>query len=81
MENNRRKWSFSREVSVGDAVGLVVAFTAVLLAYSTLDRRVALLEQSQITGSEYSRNAISRMEESITEMNRKLDRLIERNSR
>ena len=81
MENNRRKWSFSKEVSIGDAVGLAVAFTAVMLAYGALDRRIALLEQSQVTGSEYARTAISRMEESIAEMNRKLDRLIERNAR
>lgn len=80
MENNRRKWSFSKEVSIGDAIGLAVAFTAVLVAYGALKERVALVEQTQTSQASMTVEWRDRVENSIQEINRKLERLIERNS-
>jgi len=81
MENNRRKWSFSKEVSIGDAVGLAVAFTAVIVAYMTLDNRIALVEQMQASQAAGAVEWRERMENAVQEISRKLDRLIERNTR
>jgi hypothetical protein len=78
---NKRKWHFGKEVSIGDAIGLASAIAAVLIAYAQLDTRVALIEQSNLAQSGYMGDAVSRLEESIREINQKLDRLIERNQR
>ena len=37
-------WQFEKRVSVGDIIAFVAAFLAVIYAYTTLDRRVAVLE-------------------------------------
>ena len=78
MEENRRKWHINREVSVGDALALIMALTAVLIAYFAHDTRIALLEQSQITWSQFAQNAVDRLERTVNTINDKLDRLIER---
>lgn len=76
--SNRRKWSVTKEISLGDVIGLASAFAAVLLAYGKLDTRVSLVEQSQVSQTAASDRSINRMEQAISEINHKLDRLIER---
>lgn len=75
---NRRKWSLNKEISLGDLIGLVSAFAAVLIAYGKLDTRVSLVEQSQLSQALAEERSVRRLEEAIAESNRKLDRLIER---
>jgi len=78
---NKRKWHVAKEISVADVVGLAVAFAAVLTAYGSLNTRVALMEQSQtLQQVEFSRS-IERLEQAMSEVNKKLDRLIENNGR
>ena len=76
--DNKRKWHMVKEVSIGDLIGLIAACSAVLVAYGKLDTRVALIEQSQVSQQAEFGRSISRLEGAISEMNRKLDRLIER---
>lgn len=75
---NKRKWHFGKEISLGDVIGLASAFAAVLIAYGKLDTRVALVEQSQAAQAMESEKVIKRVEEAIAKVNDKLDRLIER---
>lgn len=78
---DKRKWHIPKEISIGDIVGLVSAIAAVLIAYGKLDTRVALLEQSQAAQIVSAEKAVIRMELSIYEIDRKLDRLIESRTR
>ena len=72
------KWNIRWEISLGDVIGLISAIAAVLLAYGKLDTRVSLVEQAQLSQAHEQSNAIRRLEEAVSENNRKLDRLIER---
>lgn len=72
------KWNVRWEISVGDVVGLISAIAAVLLAYGKLDTRLSLAEQSIASQTLEQKEAVRRVEQSIAEMNHKLDRLIER---
>lgn len=78
-------WRFKKEVAIGDLVAFVTACIAIIVAYSTLDRRLAVLETVAATQQEKDsrQDADSiryqqRIDETLREMNRKLDRLIER---
>jgi len=37
-------WQFEKKVSIGDLVALAMALVAIIYAYSTLDKRLAVLE-------------------------------------
>lgn len=85
-ENRREpeRWRLSREVSVTDLVTVVLAFTAVLAAYSNLDKRVDGLERMvavQTTNDkrqdDESLRYQARSEAQFLIINQKLDRLIE----
>lgn len=40
-------WQFHKEVSIGDVVAFVSALVAVLYSYTTLEKRIALMEATQ----------------------------------
>jgi hypothetical protein len=78
-------WSFKKEVSIGDIIAFATAVIAVVFAYTTLDKRLGLLEHA--TAVQKERDAAqdleslryqARIEESLRGLNNKLDRLIER---
>lgn len=68
----------TKEVSIGDLIGLISAFAAVFIAYGKLDTRVSLVEQSTASQAVELDKSTKRVEQSIAEINHKLDRLIER---
>lgn len=41
-------WQFHKEVSLGDVVAFTSALVAVLYSYTTLERRIALMEAAAI---------------------------------
>jgi len=41
-------WEFEKKISIGDLIAFVMALIAVIYAYSTLDKRVAVLEAATI---------------------------------
>lgn len=75
---NKRKWSVNKEISLGDLIGLISAFAAVLIAWGNLDKRITLVEQSQAALAVEQDKSVKRMEQAVSEINHKLDRLIER---
>jgi hypothetical protein len=46
VQNNA--WQFRKEVSVGDIVAFSSALIAVLYSYTTLERRISLLEATEV---------------------------------
>ncbi len=86
-EEEKRGWRFKKEIAVGDLVAFATACIAIIVAYSTLDRRLAVIESATITQHERdsrqdaeSLRYQQRIDEALRDMNRKLDRLIERKS-
>jgi hypothetical protein len=84
-EDDPSKWRLRKEVAIGDLLAFVTAFAAVIVAYTTLDRRLAIIESVVLAQHERDSRQDAeflryqqRIDESLREMNRKLDRLIER---
>ena len=44
MTEDRRKWHIKKELSLGDVMAVVIAIMTVIVAYFTMDKRVAILE-------------------------------------
>lgn len=44
----KQRWTLRREISVGDLLAFAAAFLAVVSAYSTLDKRITILENAGI---------------------------------
>lgn len=89
--NDRRQgqqWRIKKEVSIGDIIAFAIAALAVVSAYWTLDKRLAILEASgavqqqvdQRQDSEFLRYQ-ARIDEVLKGIDRKLDRIIEGRSR
>lgn len=83
--DERRKWHIKKEVSLGDLIAFASAALAVVYAYTTLDKRIAILEESKLLQKANderqdhdSMRYQQRIDGTLQEMNRKLDRLIER---
>jgi len=83
--DERRKWHIKKEISLGDLMAFCSAALAVVYAYTTLDKRISLLETWAIaqkaTDDRQDTESLryqQRIDETLKEMNRKLDRLIER---
>lgn len=83
--DERRKWHIKKEVSLGDLLAFCSAALAVVYAYTTLDKRISLLEDAKVVqkvnDDRQDHEALryqQRIDVTLQEMNRKLDRLIER---
>jgi len=87
MANNRRdedKWKLKKEISIGDILAFLAAFSGILFAYTTLDKRLALSERAQtaqeVIDKRQDEEALRyqvRLDAMITNINVKLDRIIE----
>jgi hypothetical protein len=82
---DRRGWHVKKEIGIGDLIAFASAALAVIYAYTTLDARIKLLEAAAVnqatTDSRQDSDSVryqGRIDETLREMNRKLDRLIER---
>lgn len=47
-EQREQRWQFEKKVSVGDVIAFTMAFLAVVYAYTTLDKRLAVLEDRRL---------------------------------
>jgi len=79
------KWRLNREISLPDILSLIAAFASVLYAYTTLDKRMAVIEEKmnvQVSRDarqdDESRVYQKRIDDALASINAKLDRLIER---
>lgn len=78
-----QRWRLKREVSVGDLVAFTSAALAVVYAYTTLDKRVTILEASAVAIKDAARDRDqeqvryqARIEEAIRALSNKLDRVL-----
>lgn len=78
-------WRFSREISIPDIVAVIAAGIAIVVSYSTLDKRIAVVEvqlQTQIARDmrqdDENRAAIAELKQLIRDISAKLDRLVEK---
>ena len=78
----KQRWRIKKEVAVGDLVAFALATLAVITAYTTLDKRIALLELETGQMNLYNRNQDSDrasirsdIKEQLREINQKVDRL------
>lgn len=81
----RERWKFSKEISLADLISFVSAALAVVYAYTTLDKRMTLVERGQeVQESSESAKAAealrtqARIDLRLDKMDEKLDRLIQR---
>lgn len=58
------QWSVKKEITFGDLVAIISAFIAVVLAYGTLDRRLAVIEEQYLT----QRRIDGRQDEDLAQM-------------
>lgn len=79
-----QRWRLDKEISLGDILTICFAALALFGAYSTLDKRVQSLEERatfqravDVRQDEDSIRYQQRIDESLREINRKLDRLVE----
>lgn len=75
------RWRIKREISIADILSFVSAGVAVIYAYSTLDKRMSLLEERQ---AEYQRVVKKQEEEALrlqTRIDMRLDKLDEKMDR
>ena len=86
-ENRRdgERWKFNKEIGVVDLITIVSALLAVVYSYTTLDKRVAIVEgaipaliAADSKGDEDTRRVQDRMEKQMELINQKLDRILER---
>ena len=80
-----KRWKIIKEVSLGDVLAVVMAGISVVYAYSTLDKRLTVVEDRvdvQAARDDRQDSESRRYQEQITvslqNMNDKLDRIIER---
>lgn len=82
------RWKVKKEISLVDIITIVSAILSIVFAYTTLDKRTTALEQAAIiqaaTDKRQDEDGIrtqGRIDEQLRELNRKIDRLIERGAR
>lgn len=78
-----QRWRIKKEISIGDLVAFTSTALAVVYAYTTLDKRVTVLEAAAIAVRESVRERDAenvryqaRIEESLRTLGNKLDRII-----
>lgn len=83
-----QRWRIKREVSVGDLVAFVMAAGSVMYAYTTLDKRITILESAGVVQKETDRRQDEehirsqvRIEEALRNVANKLDRMLERSGK
>lgn len=85
MSDQPARWKIDKTVSIGDLVAIGTALLAVVYAYSTLDKRMTVIEEKIVAqasrDSRQEDDALryqSRFDSALVVINAKLDRLIER---
>lgn len=80
----RERWRITKEVSLGDLIAFVMAFVSVVYAYTTLDKRIAVVEDKftnqRDTDNRQDADSVryqARIDATLSSISAKLDRLIE----
>lgn len=82
------KWRIKRDISVTDIASFASAALAVIYAYTTLDKRMTMLEAAMIEQKQSDKRheeellrVQARIDVRLDKMDEKLDRLIQRTAR
>jgi hypothetical protein len=78
------RWRLKKEVSVGDIIAFLMAFAALVAAYSTLDRRITVLETHGVVQrdrdakqDEEHFRSLGRIESELARISSRLEKLVE----
>ena len=74
----RRKWRVNREVSIGDLVAISGALAAVLITYTTLDKRVAVMETLTAQQQATVTQTVQEIKTELRRLTDKIERLTEK---
>ena len=77
MSQESEGWSIKKEVSLGDLIAIIVAITAVMSAYMTLNTRLAVIETVSNTSSTAIAGTINDIKTELRRMNDKMERIME----
>lgn len=79
---SRERWRFNKDVSLADVISFVSAALAVVYAYTTLDKRVAVLEDFRIEQRDIQRQKDeeniryqARIDAQLQALNEKMDKV------
>ena len=79
------RWSLRKEISLVDLIAIVSAVIAVIYSWSVMDKRVTIIEEARAAQKttddrqdEANVRYQQRIDGTLVEISRKLDRLIER---
>lgn len=82
------RWKLKKEISAADLLSFLAAALAVIYAYTTLDKRITVIESLLVqttlenkTQDEAILRMQSRIDYQLDKLNEKVDRLIERPTR
>ena len=83
MDKNEKEtgaWRIKKEISLGDMIAFAMAFISVVYAYSTLDKRLAIIEERALAQEKVDnrqdvdlQRSLLEIKESVRELNRKMD--------
>ena len=74
----KERWRLKKEISLPDLIALGTALVAVIVAWSNLDKRLALVENALILEKDTRAMVERRVEEQLIRLNERLDKLLER---
>lgn len=77
-DNSRQGWSLNKSINLGDMFGGLAVAASMMVYATTLDRRVAVVEDQVKTLKETQTELRAEFKTEFRAVNDKLDRLIER---
>lgn len=85
MYDDGARWKLRKDISIADLLSFVTASIAVIYAYTTLDKRIAMVEAAVIEAKREARrqdDSLLRLQTSIEQkldrVDQKIDRLMQR---
>lgn len=85
IEPSPPQWRFNKDISIADVISIVSAALALFYTYTTLDKRLEMLERATVVqkavDERQDNEAIryqGRIDAQLQQINAKLDRLVER---
>ena len=74
----KERWRVKKEVSLPDILSFVAACVAIVVAWTTLDKRLTVVEASVVRQEDDGVRRQTRIDFQLDKLSEKLDRLIER---
>jgi len=78
QQDDDRRWHVKREISLGDMIAIVIACSAVITSYMSLNARVMVVETLTQSNSTQFSATVNELKGELRRFSDKLDRLVER---